>query len=292
LPRQPCRDAAGARRLIRLNYRHAFHAGNFADVLKHTVLTRVLLYLGQKEAPYRVIDTHAGRGRYDLASGEAARTGEWKDGIGRLLASPPGGEAGELLAPYLTAVQAEAGSYPGSPLIALRLRRPQDRLVFCELHPDDHAALKAVVGRDRRASVLETDGWSSLKAALPPPERRGLVLIDPPFEDGDDFRRFEDGLVEGRRRWSAGCYCFWYPIKDTHQTEYFAKRIARLGIPEILRVELTLSEPAEGKLAACGLLVVNPPWTLERELRAILPALAQSLGRDRPARYRLDWLTR
>lgn len=275
-----------------MNYRHAFHAGNFADVLKHAVLVRVLLYLGQKETPFRVIDTHAGAGRYDLGSSEAGRTGEWKDGIGRLLETPPKGEAGKLLAPYLSIATAEPGHYPGSPLIALRLTRPQDRLVFCELHPEDTAALKTAAGRDQRTSVIETDGWTALKAALPPPERRGLVMIDPPFEDGDDFRRFEEGLVEGHRRWPGGCYFFWYPIKDAHQTEIFGRRIARLGIPELLRVELTLHGLSEGKLASCGVLIVNPPWTLEGELHTMMPALARSLGRERAARYRLDWLAR
>ncbi len=274
-----------------MNYRHAFHAGNFADVFKHAVLTRILLYLGNKEAPFRVIDTHAGAGRYDLSGSEPGRTNEWKDGIGRLLADPPEGEAGELLAPYLLVVQSDPGHYPGSPLIALRLSRPQDRLVFCELHPEECAALKRSVGHDRRAAVIETDGWTALKAALPPRERRGLVVIDPPFEDGDDFRRFEDGLQECTRRWPSGIYFFWYPIKNSHEAESFAKRVARLGIPKILRAELTVGDLATGKLASCGLLLVNPPWTLERELKTIMPALARRLGHGGSARYRLDRLT-
>lgn len=272
-----------------MNYRHAFHAGNFADVFKHAVLARILLYLGNKEAPFRIIDTHAGAGRYDLSGGEAERTNEWKDGIGKL--PDPPCEAGELLAPYLSVARAEPGRYPGSPLIALRLTRPQDRLVFCELHPEERAALKAAVGRKRRASVVEADGWTALKAALPPPERRGLVLIDPPFEDGDDFRRFEDGLREAHRRWPSGIYMFWYPIKDAREVETFARRIARLGIPKILRVDLTVGDPAAGKLVSCGLLLVNPPWTLEGELQKIMPVLARLLGRNGPARYRLDWLS-
>jgi 23S rRNA (adenine2030-N6)-methyltransferase len=273
-----------------LNYRHAFHAGNFADVFKHAVLTRVLLYLGNKEGAFRVIDTHAGAGRYDLSSDESERTNEWKDGIGRLLADPPKEEAGDLLTPYLSVSQAETGRYPGSPLIALQLTRPQDRLIFCELHPEERAALKTVTGHDRRASVIETDGWTALRANLPPPERRGLVLIDPPFEDGDDFRRFEDGLQEGHRRWPTGIYLFWYPIKNAHEVDAFARRIARLGIPKILRAELTIGDLATGKLASCGMLLVNPPWTLEGELEKILPALVQLLGKRGSARYRLDWL--
>ena len=274
-----------------MNYRHAFHAGNFADVLKHAVLTRILLYLGNKEAPFRVIDTHAGAGQYDLSGSEPGRTNEWKDGIGRLLAHPPEGETGELLAPYLSVVRSDPGHYPGSPLIALRLSRPQDRLVFCELHPEEYAALKVAVGHERRASIVETDGWTALRAGLPPPERRGLVVIDPPFEDGGDFRRFEDGLQEGTRRWPSGIYLFWYPIKNAHEAESFAKRIARLGIPKILRAELTVGGLAMGKLASCGLLLVNPPWTLERELETIMPVLARLLGNNGSARYRLDRLT-
>lgn len=270
-----------------MNYRHAFHAGNFADVFKHVVLARILLYLGTKEAPFRVIDTHAGAGRYDLGGSAPARTNEWKDGIGRLLAGPPEGEAGELLAPYLSIVRSDPGHYPGSPLIALRLTRPQDRLVFCELHPEEHASLKVAVGRERRASIVEADGWTALKAALPPPERRGLVLIDPPFEDGGDFRRFEDGLQESNRRWPSGIYFFWYPIKDVHEVEGFAKRVTRLGIPKILRVELTAGVAAAGKLASCGILLVNPPWTLQRELETILPALVRRIGNDDSTRYRL-----
>ena len=291
MPRLARGHAAGPWRLNPLNYRHAFHAGNFADVFKHAVLARILLYLGNKDAPFRVIDTHAGAGRYDLSDNKAERTSEWKDGIGRLLADPPTGEAGDLLAPYLSAAQAEPGRYPGSPLIALRLTRPQDRLVFCELHPEERAALNAAVGRDRRASVVETDGWTALKAALPPLERRGLVLIDPPFEDGGDFRRLEDGLREGHRRWPSGIYLFWYPIMDAHEVEAFGRRIARLGIPKILRAELTVGDLAVGKLASCGLLLGNPPWTLAGELERIMPALARLLGKSGSARYRLSWLT-
>jgi 23S rRNA (adenine2030-N6)-methyltransferase len=281
-----------------LNYRHGFHAGNFADVLKHAVLTRVLLHLREKDAPFRVIDTHAGAGRYDLTGEEAARTGEWREGIARLLDNPPAGEAGALLAPYLDAVRAVNGdgkltAYPGSPALALSLARPQDRLIFCELHPEERKALLALLSADRRAKVSEMDGWTALKAFLPPPERRGLVLIDPPFEQEGEFQRFETGLAEAHRRWATGIYLFWYPIKDIGETEAFARRLARSGIEKILRHELHAApvRPDQG-LSACGLIVVNPPWTLEAEMQILLPAFAQILGRQGLGRFRIEWLAR
>jgi 23S rRNA (adenine2030-N6)-methyltransferase len=280
-----------------LNYRHAFHAGNFADVVKHALLVRVLMHLRTKDAAFRVIDTHAGAGRYDLSASEASRTGEWRGGIGRLLAAPPEGEAGALLEPYLACVRAvrgesEPGIYPGSPAIALALTRPQDRLVFCELHPEERSALAATVGRDRRVKVMEIDGWTALKAQLPPPERRGLVLIDPPFEEPGEFQRFEQGLIEAHRRWATGIILFWYPVKDTHEAETFGRRVARLPIPKIMRVELAIGPARADTLNACAILLVNPPWTLESELASLMPFLARTLGEGNTGRYRVDWLTR
>ncbi len=202
-----------------MNYRHAFHAGNFADVFKHAVLVRVLLYLCGKEAPFRVVDSHAGIGRYDLTREEPSRTNEWRAGIGRLIADPPDGKAGELLAPYLEIVRAQnpgggLRNYPGSPAIAEALSRPQDRMIFCELHPEDHAALRRNIGGDRRAKAVAIDGWTALKAYLPPKERRGLVLVDPAFEEPDEFVRLAAGFEEAHRRWPTGIYLLWYPVKN------------------------------------------------------------------------------
>ncbi len=279
-----------------MNYRHAFHAGSFADVLKHAVLTRVLLHLPEKESAFRVIETHAGAGRYDLAGEQAGRSGEWREGIARLLKYSPGGEAGSLLEPYLAVVRAENPTgglriYPGSPALARALARPQDRLIFCELQPQERAALTKNIGRDRRAKVIEIDGWTGLKAYVPPPERRGLVLVDPPFEDAGEFERLAAGLAETYRHWATGIYLLWYPIKDPLETKAFARRLARLGIPKILRLELRIaSASADDALSACGLFVVNPPWTLEREMSLMLPALAQALGRDQARAQRIDWI--
>jgi 23S rRNA (adenine2030-N6)-methyltransferase len=278
-----------------MNYRHAFHAGNFADVLKHAVLVRALRHLGEKSAPLRVIDTHAGAGRYDLHGAEAKRTGEWRNGIGKLFGDPPAGDAGALLEPYLALVRAEntSGSlryYPGSPLITRALCRPQDRMIFCESEPGARKALAAVVGRDRRAKVSELDGWTALKALLPPPERRGLALVDPPFETPNEFERMVDGLAEAHRRFAGGSYLLWYAIKAPREVDSFCRRVVRLRIPKILRLELNLTAPRpDAPLAGCGLIAVNPPWTLESEMRILLPALAARLGRA-DGGFRIDRL--
>lgn len=279
-----------------MNYRHAFHAGNFADVLKHTVLVRVLLHLLNKETPFRVIETHAGAGVYDLAGDAATRTQEWRGGIGRLMAHPPTGKAGKLLEPYLALVRNENSQkllhrYPGSPEIARALCRKQDRMIFCELHPDDWAALKRNLGGDRRTKAIEIDGWAALKAYLPPKERRGLVLIDPAFEEPNEFNRLVSGLEEAYRRWKTGIFLLWYPVKNGDEVRVFERRIAKLGVPKILRIEFSvgaLQKP--DALSACGLAIVNPPWMLEDELKSLLPALSKHLGRASKGRYRLDWL--
>ena len=280
-----------------MNYRHAFHAGNFADVLKHAVLCRVLAHLVAKDGPFGAIETHAGAGAYDLAGEAASRTREWRQGIGRLLEQPLAGDAGPLLEPYLALVRAEnspgaVNFYPGSPLIARAFCRARDRMIFCERHPEEYAALKSNFRNEPRAKTLEIDGWAALKAYLPPQERRGFVLVDPPFEEPGEFERLRDGLVEGHRRWPSGIFLLWYPIKDEREVRRFERRLCKLEIPKILRIEFAIDKPrADGPLAACGMMIVNPPWTLEKELQAILPALAERLGRDGRGRYRLDWLT-
>jgi 23S rRNA (adenine2030-N6)-methyltransferase len=279
-----------------LNYRHAFHAGSFADVFKHAVLCRLLDYLREKPAAFRVIDTHAGAGVYDLASPEATRGGEWHDGIARLAAAPLRDKAAALLAPYLDAVRAlnPAGAlktYPGSPALVRAFLRPQDRLIACELEPKAQAALTRAMQRDPRVKTLAIDGWTALSAYVPPTERRGLVLTDPPFERDDDFPRLAQGLAAAHRKWATGQYLLWYPVKGSTEPDTLAKRLRRLGIPKILRAELivsSLSDPT--RLNGSGLIIVNPPWTLEAELRLLLPVLADVLGREKQGRYTLDWL--
>jgi 23S rRNA (adenine2030-N6)-methyltransferase len=276
-----------------VNYRHAFHAGSFADVLKHAVLCRILDYLRTKEAPFRVIDTHAGAGLYDLAGPEASRGNEWQDGIGRLMAAELPQKAAALYLDVIGALNERdrLKLYPGSPAIVRAWLRSQDRLIACELEPKAAVALSANLRGDLRIKTLEIDGWTALSAYVPPPERRGLVLIDPPFEQDDDFYQLANGLSIAHRKWATGIYALWYPIKGRPEPDALAKRLARLGIRKILRAELTvqpLSDPS--RLNGSGMIVVNPPWTLEAELSTLLPVLAGVLGRDGKGGFRLDWL--
>jgi 23S rRNA (adenine2030-N6)-methyltransferase len=277
-----------------LNYRHAYHAGNFADVVKHVVLSRLVEYLKQKDKAFRVIDTHAGIGRYDLSSSEAQKTGEWQGGIGRLVEAALGASAATLLAPYLEAVRSlnpEGGvkRYPGSPLIARHLLRKQDRLSAIELHPKDAVRLKALFDGDFQTRVIELDGWLDLGAHLPPKEKRGLVLIDPPFEKEGEFGRLVGGLVRAHKRWPSGIYALWYPIKDRKAVIAFRKALRATGIPKLLDIEFEIRPPSDG-LDGSGMVVVNPPFTLEAELRTLLPALHKLLVVEKPAHWTLEWL--
>jgi 23S rRNA (adenine2030-N6)-methyltransferase len=283
-----------------MNYRHAFHAGNFADVIKHAVLVRILLHLREKPAPFRVIDTHAGAGVYDLAGEEASRSGEWRDGIARLLAGPVA--KNELLAPYLQAVAAfnvsnALRSYPGSPAIARAFLRNEDRLVACELEPDAVASLARALKGDRRCKAIAIDGWTALRAYIPPGERRGLVLVDPSFEKSDDFPRLADAMADAHRKWATGIYLLWYPLKDRKAADAFACQLRHSAFGKVLRAEiavdaLSLNAAREGPLSACGLVIVNPPWRLDEELRLVLPQLAAALARGGAGSHRLDWLAR
>lgn len=283
-----------------MNYQHAFHAGNFADVHKHAVLARILMYLRQKPAAFRVIDSHAGAGRYDLLAAEASRGGEWHDGIERVWSErarlPEA--CRELLAPYLEAVAAcNAGgglqAYPGSPQIVQHLLRSQDRLIACEIEPKSFALLAAALHGDRRAKALAIDGWTAIEAYVPPKERRGLVLVDPPFEDRADFTRLAEALAVAYRKWSTGTFMLWYPIKTRDGPNALSRQLGRLGIAKILRSELIVGPQREGQgLAGSGLIVVNPPFTLERDLRMLLPALSLILAQGAgPAGQALDWLS-
>ncbi len=262
-----------------MNYNHAFHAGNFADVFKHAVLARVIEYLKRKPAPFRLIDTHAGSGAYDLAADASARTGEWRAGIGALDPAALAPEARALLEPYIAVVEATRARYPGSPALALALARPLDRLLFCELHPAALTRLRACVGRDRRAKVIDLDGYTGLNAFIPPVERRGIVLIDPPFEAADEFDRLTEALLAAHAKWREGILVAWYPIKDRRGGERLAAAIIAARVTDALRLELAVARPsADGPLAASGLVVINPPYVLQNEMACLLPALARQLG--------------
>jgi 23S rRNA (adenine2030-N6)-methyltransferase len=280
-----------------MNYRHAFHAGNFADVVKHLIVTRIVEYLKLKDAAFRVIDTHAGIGRYDLTSDEAKRSPEWKDGIQRLFNKGLPGDARQLAQPYLDAVRSENKkgnalvAYPGSPLLVRKLLRPQDRLSTIELHPDDARTLAELFAGDIQVRVIELDGWLALGAHLPPKEKRGLVLVDPPFEEAGEFERLVEGLVKAHKRWPGGTYALWYPLKEPRDVNAFVTALKATGIPKMLRAELTIdTATTPPRLFGAGMIIVNPPFVLEEELRLLLPALARVLAEQDRGRARIEWI--
>jgi 23S rRNA (adenine2030-N6)-methyltransferase len=272
-----------------VNYRHAFHAGNHADVFKHAALVLLLEWLTQKPAPFAVLDTHAGIGVYDLASEAAQKTREYEAGagkvLGRELAAAPGYAAllGALNPGPLT-------TYPGSPEIVRRFLRADDRLIACELHPEDAAALRARYRRDPRVSVHHRDGYEAISALTPPAERRGLVFIDPPFEQPDEAQRLAEALAAGLRKWPTGTFAAWYPIKDGVIGAGLA-RAASLGrFPKTLRAEFS-PYPRDGvSFAGGGLMVCNAPWKLDERLTALCQELSGLLGDGRGS-WSVEWLS-
>ncbi len=277
-----------------LSYRHAFHAGNHADVLKHVVLVQLLKQLTLKEKPLWVIDTHAGAGGYSLESGYAARNAEFANGIGRLWARK------NLPAPvreYLQQVRATNPDgvlrhYPGSPQIALQMLRPQDRLRCFELHSTDSKALQAHFGgADRRVAVVAGDGFAGLKSLLPPPSRRALVLIDPSYELAEHYREVRSALRDALQRFATGTYAVWYPQLPRREAQQLPQELQRLTPGDWLRVSLSIAAPsAEGfGMHGSGMFVLNPPWKLEAALRDALPALVEALGEDGEASFDLQF---
>lgn len=277
-----------------MNYRHIYHAGNFADVLKHSVLTLVLSYLTQKDKPFFVLDTHAGIGLYDLSSEEAQKTGEFQGGIARLLSDPA---CPEIFRPYLERVRALQPEgmgegvriYPGSPFITRGFLRAGDEAKFCELHEKDKEVLLARFEGDKQARVYGLDGYLALKSFLPPKARRGLVLIDPSFEKRDEFAALAAHLKEALSRFATGTYMIWYPVKERGPVDRFAREAQTLAPGSWLRAELMIyGEARADRLNGCGLFLLNPPYTLKAQLeKEILPYLAARLGIAR-ARFLLE----
>ncbi len=263
-----------------MNYRHAFHAGNHCDVLKHAALALILESLRTKDKPFTVLDTHAGRGLYDLDSPEAARSGEHRGGILRLGDDPA---IPASLAPYLEAVRRQnpfGGQrwYPGSPMIVRDALRAGDSAKFCELHPEERAALDRLIGTDRRIRLYEGDGYQAVRAFLPPKERRGLVLIDPPFEEPGEFDRLAGAVADGVRRWASGAFMIWRPVKDEAGYQRCLAALSALGIGKTLVVELRIAPAARDRLTGSGLFIINPPFGLGPALAGMLAYLSDRLA--------------
>lgn len=279
-----------------MNYRHAFHAGNHADVLKHAVLARVIEYLAQKDKAFAALDAHAGIGAYDLMGSEAEKTGEWQGGIG-LMAEPFAPEVEAVLAAYRRAVavlnpQGGTRFYPGSPEIILQGMRAGDRLVANELHPADAETLRQNYKGDDRLDVIKQDAQTAVKSQLPFHEKRGLVLIDPPYEVKDETNKVVRMLVQGQKRFAAGVFVIWYPVTTDEFVQGLLSGILATGIGNILKAELRIKRAHEASgLSGSGLLILNPPYVLEDELAVLLPALAQRLGIEGLGRSELSWLT-
>jgi 23S rRNA (adenine2030-N6)-methyltransferase len=288
-----------------LNYRHAFHAGNFADVVKHVALALCLDRLNAKEAPYRYIDTHSGIGLYDFEGDEAGRSPEWKDGVGRVWDQERGApeDVRAALAPWLNIIRRlntdDLKHYPGSPVIAAEMMRKGDAIRLCELHPESAVLLREAMGRDKRVKIEERDGFDALPAYLPPPERRGLILIDPPFEAGTSGRKLDfewmlTAALKAVKRWPLGTYVFWRPIKDVEAVQAFDGELASMLIEQggiaaekLLVVDLWVRAVGEGKLSGAGVVIVNPPYGVEQHLRAAMPWLCDLMAQGPGAGWRL-----
>ncbi len=263
-----------------LSYRHAYHAGNYADVLKHLVLARTLEYMTAKDKPLLYLDTHAGAGGYRLGAAMSRKTSEYEDGIARLWGQP----LPDALTPLMTLLRQLNGGgalehYPGSPLIAAQMLRQQDALRLFELHPSDYRQLSERFERDRRVRVERSDGFASIKALLPPPSRRALVLIDPPYENKGDYREVQKVVLEGYKRFSLGTYLIWYPVVVRARIDEMARGLKSGGVRNLWQAELGLGPDTDDfGMTSCGLFMINPPWTLPDELNEALPVLCNLMA--------------
>ncbi|UCQ17993.1 23S rRNA (adenine(2030)-N(6))-methyltransferase RlmJ [Edwardsiella tarda] len=276
-----------------LSYRHSFHAGNHADVLKHTVQSLIIEALKEKEKPFLYLDTHAGAGRYLLSGEHAEKTGEYLEGIARLWQQD---DLPTELEPYMMAVRhfnrsGQLRYYPGSPLIARQLLREQDRLHLSELHPSDFPLLRAEFQKDERARVVRENGYQQLKSQLPPASRRGLILIDPPYELKSDYQDVVKGIQEGYKRFATGTYALWYPVVLRQNIKRLVHALEESGIRRILQIELAVRPDSDQRgMTASGMIVINPPWKLEGQMRSVLPWLHQALVPEGTGHTSVNWI--
>ncbi|MET3560438.1 23S rRNA (adenine2030-N6)-methyltransferase [Bartonella japonica] len=273
-----------------MNYRHIYHAGNFADVFKHIIVTRIVEYLKRKEKAFRVIDTHAGIGIYNLSSAEAEKTGEWREGVQRLLSTPIPENLKALLHPWYDIIDTlnkgrkKILFYPGSPILIRQLLRRQDRLTAIELHDEDYHILAKNFAGDYQTKTLHLDGWLSLNAHLPPKEKRGLILVDPPFEKPGEFSRLVEGLMKAYRRFPGGIYALWYPVKYDKEIKNFLHALHQTQIPKILQLEMRIRKSSiSPTMNGSGMILINPPYLLEEEIKTLRPFLLSRLGQDENA---------
>ncbi|KPD03869.1 23S rRNA (adenine(2030)-N(6))-methyltransferase RlmJ [Moellerella wisconsensis] len=277
-----------------LSYRHSFHAGNHADVLKHTVQSLIIESLKEKEKPFLYLDTHAGAGRYQLTSEHAEKTGEYLEGIARIWEQS---DIPAELAPYINVIKgindkSKLRFYPGSPFIAKQLLREQDKLVLTELHSSDYPLLRGEFLRDKqRALVLREDGYQQLKSKLPPATRRGFALIDPPYEMKSDYEAVVRGVHEGHKRFATGTYAIWYPVVLRQQIKRMISQLQSTGIRNILQIELAVRPDSDQRgMTASGMIVINPPWKLEQQMNAVLPWLHKALVPEGTGHTLVDWI--
>ena len=277
-----------------LSYRHAFHAGNHADMLKHFVLWLVLDYFNRKDKPYWYIDTHAGAGLYDLSGGEAQKVGEYRDGIARLITAEKLPDTLSAFRARLQAMLPQVGLYCGSPWLAQAETRETDKLRLFELHPADYQHLQnnmETAGLKRRGIIRQEDGFQGLIALLPPPTRRAVVLIDPPYEQKQDYARVAHTLKEARKRFEQGCYLVWYPCLSREESRKLPEQLQKLSPDNFLQAELYVKQPARDGFGmhGSGMFVINPPYLLAEQLRDNLPVLTELLAQDAGARFVLEY---
>ncbi len=276
-----------------LSYRHSFHAGNHADVLKHTVQSLIIESLKEKDKPFLYLDTHAGAGRYQLSGVHAERTGEYLEGIARIWQQE---NLPAELEPYVSTVRAlnrngQLRYYPGSPLIARHLLRPQDSLQMTELHPSDFPLLRSEFQKDDRARVERANGYQQLKAKLPPVSRRGLILIDPPYEIKTDYQAVVEGIQDGYKRFATGVYALWYPVVLRQQIKRMIRDLEATGIRNILQIELGVRPDSDQRgMTASGMIVINPPWKLYKQMENVLPWLEKALVPSGTGHTTLEWI--
>lgn len=279
-----------------MNYRHAYHAGNIGDVLKHAVLARLIAYMQHKDKPFRILDTHAGIGQYDLTAAETQKTGEWQQGIGKVMAAELPAEAAGLLAPWLDVVKGQnpdgqLTSYPGSPALARALVRRIDRLTLTELHPEDFRALSELFAGDHQVKTIHLDGWLALGSFLPPKEKRGFAIIDPAFEVTDEFDRLARSVCTAWKRWPTGTYAIWYPLKDRKGLKRFHQALEETGVRDVLILELNVGKSGpDTAMLGSGMTIINPPFTLAGEMRTIMPVLTEILSQGPGSGWIVDQL--